>query len=300
MEQENKINSNDAIVRMIESINNNSLSDFYKIADSYVSTLSYTGDNYRRIKGSINRRPAKLISLSELSSDIKKLISVTEEKDQFTFLNKDISNLINDLSAEWENREIYKFHNLTVRNKILLHGPTGNGKTTIARHIANVSRLPFVEVSSDMMIDSRLGNTGQNIRNIFNNIKEPCLIFWDEIDSVGRIRGKSSGAADTENERMVNSILVNIEKLNNDVVFIAATNRIEIIDPAFLRRFDVKYLVPTPTLSEKESYSTKLFEYYKIPPQDLILNMYDNFSQIKDFVVDQARKYVISQLDKKK
>jgi len=297
--EEVKINSNEAISRMINSINANSLSDFYKIADQYVSTLSVNGEHYGRIKRSINQKPAKLLSLSELPSDLKKLITVENEKDQFTYLNPNTSDLISELMSEWENREVYKFHNLTVRNKILLHGPTGNGKTTIARHVAKLSGLPFVEVSSDMMIDSKIGSTGQNIRKVFNNITEPCLIFWDEIDSVGRTRGKSNGSADTENERMVNSILVNIEKLNNDVVFIAATNRIEIIDPAFLRRFDVKFLIPNPSLSDKENYTKSLFNFYKVPSQNLLLNMYDNFSQIKDVIIDIARKHVISELSKK-
>lgn len=65
-------------------------------------------------------------------------------------------------------------------------------------------------------------------------------MFWDEVDTIGRKRGKGNdSAAGMENERMVNSILVNIEKLSNDVIFIGATNRREVLDSAFLRRFDV-------------------------------------------------------------
>lgn len=291
---------NDAVRRMIWAINADTIGDFYKVSEDYLQTLTSGGKNYWSIKQALNQKPLKMVTLNSLSNDVKKLISTDPEKDEFVYLNLEVKNLIDDMLFEWENKEVYSLHNLNIRNKILFHGPTGNGKTTIARNIAKASKMPFVEVRSDMMIDSHLGNTGQNIHKLFNSIKEPCILFWDEIDSIGKRRGtKSDNSASYENERMVNSILVNIDKLANDVIFIGATNRKDILDEAFLRRFDIQYEVKNPEYIEKAMFAEGLFNYHNIPATYLELETLLNFSEIKDIVIGIARKYVIEHLSKK-
>lgn len=291
---------NDAIRRMIWSMNEDKLVDFYKVTEEYLQSLTIGGKNYHAIKQALNQKPMKMMTLNQLSSDVKKLISTEPEKDEFVYLNPDINKLIKDILFEWENKDMYHLHNLSVRNKILLHGPTGNGKTTVARNIAKVSSMPFVEVRSDMMIDSHLGNTSQNIHKLFNSIKEPCILFWDEVDSIGKRRGgRSDNSAAYENERMVNSILINIDKLSNDVIFIGATNRRDILDEAFLRRFDIQYEVKNPTYIEKSLFAEGLFSYHNIQPQFIDLENFVNFSEVKDCVIQIARDYVIQYLAKK-
>src|SRR5688500_4205051 len=100
--------------------------------------------------------------------------------------------------------------------------------------------LPFVEVNSDMILDSHIGGTSRGIHSIFKELHQPCVLFWDEVDGIGYRRSGNDKAADRENDRMVNSILINLEKMGENVVFIGATNRMDIIDEAFLRRFDIK------------------------------------------------------------
>jgi SpoVK/Ycf46/Vps4 family AAA+-type ATPase len=214
-------------------------------------------------------------------------------------LNDPTKLLLDDLLLEWKNTDVYKYHNLPIRNKILFHGTTGNGKTTIARHVAKLSNLPFVEVNADVIIDSRIGNSGQNISQIFNEIKEPCVLFWDEVDTIGRKRGMANdSAAGMENERMVNSILVNIEKLSNDVIFIGATNRREVLDTAFLRRFDVQFELTAPDELQKDIFLKQLVEYYKLPESylEIDLTKLNSYSEIKLMLMDLARKYILSNL----
>ena len=147
------------------------------------------------------------------------------------------------------------------------------------------------------MIDSRIGSTGTNIHNIFNQIKFPCVLFWDEVDTIGRARGKGNdSAAGMENERMVNSVLVNIEKLKNDVVFIGATNRREVLDTAFLRRFDAQLELSHPSKAEKDLFAQKLIEYYKLPLATYETSSFSNFSDIRLDLVEYARKHVLSEI----
>ena len=294
-----KVTAKDTIVSMLDHVNRDKKDLFYKAAETYIATLPHNGSFRYRMTRLINEKPLRLIQLDELSSEVKKLITPSIITDDNVFLNDSTKSLLDELLLEWSHAEVYKFHNLGVRNKILFHGTTGNGKTTVARHIAKLANLPFVEVNADSVIDSHLGNTGFNIHKIFNQIKQPCVLFWDEVDTIGRKRGIADGsAAAHENERMVNAILVNIEKLSNDVIFIGATNRREVLDSAFVRRFDVQFELLAPSELEKERFAKTMIEYYKLPETFLpkTLANYSSYSDIKMMLMDLARKFVLSSL----
>ncbi len=293
-----KVKPNDTIIKMLHNINVDKKEDFYNAALEYTKTLADSNEAKWRIIRLVKEKPI-IMTLMELPSDMKKLITYNNEVNDNIFLNQSIESLTNELLTEWNHKESYKYHNLKVRNKILFHGPTGNGKTTIAKHIARLANLPFVEVNSDVIIDSHVGNSGFNIHQIFNKVKEPCVLFWDEVDTIGRRRGKGGdSAASVENERMVNSILVNIEKLSNDVIFIGATNRKEVLDTAFLRRFDLQFELGNPTEIEKIKFGSQMMDYYKLPVEFMpaSLDNYNNFSEIKSMFMDMARKYVLENL----
>lgn len=299
MSQESKKpTANDTIVNMIHQINAGKLDLFYQSADKYVETLSTSGDIYYKIKGALRSKPMMMIRLDQMSNDIKGLLRVSDSIDDMVFLNEQISGLISELNVEWSNAEAYRYHNIPVRNKVLFHGPTGNGKTTIARHISKVRGMPLVEVNSDMVVDSHLGKTGVNIHRIFDQLKTPCVLFWDEVDTIGKKRGVAANSADHENDRMVNSVLVNLERMHPDIVFVAATNRMDILDSAFVRRFDVIYEVPRPTDSEMISFCDKLTEYYRLPKDFTVpdLSKAFSFSDLKREFLNSARKYLNSKL----
>ena len=298
-QQEKKITANDTIVAMLHHINSDKKDLFYKAAEDYTGTLAKSGNFHYRLKRLISEKPMRFVQLDSLPNDLKKLITQSIVTDDNVFLNDATKAILDELLLEWENTEVYKFHNLGVRNKILFHGTTGNGKTTVARHIAKLANLPFVEVNSDTIIDSHVGNSGFNIHKIFNQINQPCVLFWDEVDTIGRKRGKGGdSAAGLENERMVNSILVNIEKLSNDVIFIGATNRREVLDSAFLRRFDVQFELTAPSEIEKDRFAKQMIAYYKLPETFLpeTLTQYGSYSEIKMMFMDLARKFVLSSL----
>lgn len=292
-----KLSANETIALLVNAVNSDNKDSFYKTVQQYQTTLSASGEMFFRLRRLLNDKPKQFAQLSEVSSEIKKLVIQKEMSDEYVFLNPIVDSFINELLVEWKNADLFMFHNLGVRNKILLHGPTGNGKTTIARHIARLSKLPFIEVNADLVIDSRIGTTGTNIHNIFNHIKFPCVLFWDEVDTIGRARGRGNdSAAGMENERMVNSVLVNIEKLKNDVIFIGATNRRDVLDAAFLRRFDAQLELSHPSKAEKDVFAKQLIQYYKIPLVTYDTSSFSNFSEIRLDLIEFARKHVLSEI----
>jgi transitional endoplasmic reticulum ATPase len=143
---------------------------------------------------------------------------------------------------------------------ILLYGPPGTGKTLIARVIANEAEANFISVKGPEVLSKWFGESEQRIRNIFMKAREssPCIIFFDEIDAISASRGKtvSDGA-----DRVVNQLLTEMDGFESggNVCVIAATNRVELIDPALLRpgRFDYQLMVPLPDEEGRE-------EIYKI------------------------------------
>lgn len=295
--EEKKISANDAIKLMIQAVNYDKKDLFYKTAESYLSTLATSGNWYHKIRGVLREKPMQFTRLENMSNDIKKLVTQKMVEEFNMFLPDYLQQLLSELLIEWKNPETFNYHNLGVRNKILLHGPTGNGKTTIGKHISKIVGLPFVEVNSDIMIDSHLGSTGANICKLFQNIQEPCVLFWDEIDSIGSKRSVSSegGGATLENDRMVNSILVNIDKMHPGVIFVGATNRLDILDPAFMRRFHELVEVKAPTIEEKTRYVETLYNYYKLPFESQRATEMvhaESYSAIKSIFLSEARRYL--------
>jgi SpoVK/Ycf46/Vps4 family AAA+-type ATPase len=297
---DNKISANDTIISILCNLNIDRVDNVYKAIESYMASIPSTGAVYPKLKHLLNQKPHRFLQINNLPNDLKKLIQQYDPNTDCVFLNNDIDWIISELLKEWNNKDAFNYHNIPVRNKILFYGPTGNGKTTIAKYISKVSCLPYVEVNSDIIIDSHLGNTGQNINKIFNQLNQPCILFWDEIDGIGKKRGTyKASSADSENERMTNSILTNIEKLNKDVIFIAATNRYDVLDDAFLRRFDLKFELKKPNEDQKQQFSRKIIEYYKLPDSfiDKDLTKFESYSELKFYYLDLARKYILSKIE---
>jgi len=150
---------------------------------------------------------------------------------------------------------------------ILLHGPTGTGKTLLAKAVATESEANFVSVRGPELLSKWVGESERGIREIFRRARQasPCVIFFDEIDSIAPIRGVGGDSAVTE--RVVSQLLTELDGMENmhGVVVLAATNRSDMVDPALLRpgRFDKIILVPLP---DKESRLSILKINTKIIP----------------------------------
>lgn len=146
-------------------------------------------------------------------------------------------------------------HGIPYRNATLLHGPSGTGKTELARFIAHKLNLPFFYISFVSTIDSYMGSTAKNLHKVFNFCSAiPCVLMLDEIDCIAATRsaGGSKGA-DGELERTTITLMQELDRLPNHVTLIAATNRLDMVDEAVMRRFSIKHHVKDMTRDELEA-----------------------------------------------
>lgn len=142
---------------------------------------------------------------------------------------------------------------------VLLVGPPGTGKTLLAKAMAGEANAPFFTISGSDFVEMFVGVGASRVRDLFEQGKKhaPCVIFIDEIDAVGRHRGSGMGGGHDEREQTLNQLLVEMDgfEFNNGVIVLAATNRLDVLDPALLRpgRFDRSVMVPVPDLSGREA-----------------------------------------------
>lgn len=141
---------------------------------------------------------------------------------------------------------------------ILLVGPPGTGKTLLARAVSGEAGVPFFHISGSDFVEMFVGVGASRVRDLFADAKKntPCIIFIDEIDAVARRRGSGLGGGHDEREQTLNQILVEMDGfgINEGIIVMAATNRVDILDPAILRpgRFDRKVFVGRPDVQGRE------------------------------------------------
>ena len=157
-------------------------------------------------------------------------------------------------------RQPKKFSDLGARipKGVLLVGPPGTGKTLFAKAVAGEAGVPFFSVSGSDFVEMYVGVGASRVRDLFEMAKknQPCIIFVDEIDAVGRHRGAGLGGGNDEREQTLNQILVQMDgfEASEGVIVIAATNRADILDPALTRpgRFDRQVYVNLPDVKGRE------------------------------------------------
>lgn len=138
-------------------------------------------------------------------------------------------------------------------NAVLLTGPSGTGKTTFGRYAAHELGLPFLYINFSYLVDSLMGNTSKNIRNVFDFARiSKCLLMLDEIDCIAQTRKGNSSGADKELSNTTVSLLQELDQIQNDSIIIGATNIPDTIDPAVVRRFSLRHEVQP--LMEDEAY----------------------------------------------
>lgn len=142
---------------------------------------------------------------------------------------------------------------------VLLVGPPGTGKTLVARAVAGEAEVPFFSISGSDFVEMFVGVGASRVRDLFSTAKKsmPCIVFFDEIDAVGRQRGAGLGGGNDEREQTLNQLLVEMDgfESNEGIIIMAATNRADVLDPALLRpgRFDRQVYINLPDVKGREA-----------------------------------------------
>jgi len=153
---------------------------------------------------------------------------------------------------------LYKKYGTTPSTGVLFFGPPGCGKTLLAKAIANNCGANFISIKGPELLTMWFGESEANVREIFDKARQaaPCILFFDELDSIARSRGSSNGDAGGAGDRVINQILTEMDGIESkkNVFIIGATNRPDILDPAILRpgRLDQKIYIPMPDLGSRE------------------------------------------------
>ncbi|MGE6260847.1 AAA family ATPase [Heyndrickxia sporothermodurans] len=220
--------------------------------------------SYGPSSGLIMRENSKMITPKDKSSqsDLFELSYPNKHRFEKIVLSKDISNKVEEIVIEYKSREKLAKLNLDVENRLLLCGPPGCGKTTTAYLISTLLDLPLAYVRLDSLVTSLLGQTGTNIRKVFDAVRnQEVVLFIDEFDAIAKKRDDNHELG--ELKRVVNTLLQNIDLLPNNVFLVAATNHQSLLDKAVWRRFNTVLFLDLPDLDLRSKYITNTLSNYE-------------------------------------
>ncbi len=204
---------------------------------------------------------------------------------------------IHQIIAEHKHLEELKKYNLKVANKILLHGHSGCGKTSTAIAIATTLKKPIIITELSHLISAKIGETSKQVKSLFDKAnRENAVLFLDEFDLIGKARSTDDNDVG-EMRRLVNTIIQLMDYLADDAILIAASNFYDLIDPALLRRFELKLSYQLPTNAELDMYYDE--QLLRFPKQfRAIERIYEcSYAEAKDYLELIVKKNIIQVLD---
>lgn len=245
---------NDLDRRLIESVCRNDLQSAKKIV-KIILEQDKTQKNRMFVKRYLTMLNNSAMNLMELPNDLKNLlimedVSVSFNENRYYLSNREGEVVKKILKLNKASQRLAEI-GVNYINSTILYGESGTGKTTFGRYIAYKMGIPFAYLNFSRVVDSYLGSTQKNISKVFDHVKQQkCVFMIDEIDAIGMRRRDSKEVG--EMSRIVISLMQNLDTLTSDVVLLGATNRLDIIDEALLRRFTTKHEVKR--LNEQERY----------------------------------------------
>lgn len=219
-----------------------------------------------------------------------------------------IDNLILTLPAEQLSRQLVeeqrrsdllRAQGMQPRHRVLLSGPPGNGKTSLAEAIAEAVAVPLLTVRYDALVGAYLGETNARLARLFEYARAmPCVLFFDEFDAVGKERGDVHETG--EIKRVVSFLLMQLDQLPSYVIVVAATNHAELLDRAVWRRFQLRIDMPSPSTDSVAVLIDRFFHAWPEPAgmtaKQVASQMgQTSFAEVYEFCQNIRRRHILSQ-----
>lgn len=204
-----------------------------------------------------------------------------------------------EMIEEQRRVDVLRAHALEPRHRVLLSGPPGNGKTSLAEAIAGELAVPMLVVRYDAVIGSFLGETAARLARMFDYVRtRRCVIFFDEFDTLGKERGDEHETGEVK--RIVSSLLLNIDALPTHAVVVTATNHPELLDRAVWRRFQLRLSLPPPATHDIKRCLTAFEQRQGVklggPVKKSVTEVLEgqSFSEVEEFLLDVQRRIVLA------
>jgi cell division protease FtsH len=213
---------------------------------SFLSNQASVGGGNSKVMN-FGKSRAKMTTEENKTTTFKNVAGLDEEKDE-------LKEIVDFLKSPKKYIQV----GARIPKGVLLVGPPGTGKTLLAKAVAGEAGVPFFSISGSDFVEMFVGVGASRVRDLFEEAKKnsPCIVFIDEIDAVARRRGTGLGGGHDEREQTLNQLLVEMDGfgVNEGIIVMAATNRVDILDPAILRpgRFDRKVTVGRPDVKGRE------------------------------------------------
>lgn len=204
---------------------------------------------------------------------------------------------LQELVEEQHRSELLHAHNLSARNRILLAGPPGNGKTTLAEALAFELMYPLIVIRYETLVGSYLGETSSRLKSVLDYARtQRCVLFFDEFETLGKERGDTHETG--EIKRVVSTLLLQLDEMPDYVVVVAASNHPELLDRAVWRRFQLRIELPTPSREQLTQYIASIGQRCNVnfgyEPATLAKHLLGlNFAETEEFCLGVVRRAVL-------